>query len=452
MNRKIIKQLIDWFQQSDRKPLVIRGARQVGKTWVVRRLAEELNLDLLELNLERDPDLKTLFKNNDPQKTLLQLESYFNKTIEPARSLLFLDEIQAAPELLSKLRWFAEEKPELAIIATGSLLDFTLSEHEFSMPVGRINYMYLEPMSFEEFLLAQNQQKLREFLANFTLKEEMPEAIHNHLWQFLRDYIFVGGMPAAVNAWVKNQSFINVSEVQQNILQTYRDDFAKYAKRVPVERLDDVFKAIPYLLGKKFKYSSVNKDARTESLKKALDLLYKARVCHKVFSSSANGIPIGADVKENIFKVIFLDVGLVSSAMGLSFAEVNKPNGLKLVNEGGIAEQLVGQLLRTMAPHYIDLSLYYWVKEKSGSEAEIDYLIQNYAEIVPIEVKSGTTGTLRSLHAFMQAKGLKRALRLNADYPSIAKVKVKDHAGELIEYELISLPLYFTEQIYRFLV
>lgn len=450
MNRKIIIQLIAWCKQSDRKPLVIRGARQVGKTWVVRCLAEKLNLDLLELNFERDPNLKTLFKNNDPEKTLLQLGSYFNKDIEPTRSLLFLDEIQAAPDLLAKLRWFAEEKPELAIIATGSLLDFTLDDHEFSMPVGRISYMYLEPMSFEEFLLAQGQQKLCEFLSSFELKNEMSEAIHNHLWQFLRDYIFVGGMPAAINAWIQKKSFINVSEVQQNILQTYRDDFSKYAKKNSIARLDDVFKIVPYLLGKKFKYSSANKDARIESLKKALDLLCKARVCHKVVSSSANGIPIGADIKENIFKIVFLDVGLVSAAMGLSFAEVSKSDGLKLVNEGGIAEQLVGQLLRTITPYYIDPKLYYWVREKSGAESEIDYLIQYNAEIVPIEVKSGTTGTLRSLHTFMSAKGLRRAFRLNADYPSVIDVKVKDHTGALIKYELISLPLYFAEQIYRF--
>lgn len=142
MERKIIQQLGNWFHQEDRKPLVIRGARQVGKTWVVRYLAAKLKLDLLELNFERDPKLKTLFVDNDPQQTLLRLESFFNKNIHPQTTLLFLDEIQVVPELLSKLRWFAEEKPELAIIAAGSLLDFALDDHEFSMPVGRISYMY----------------------------------------------------------------------------------------------------------------------------------------------------------------------------------------------------------------------------------------------------------------------------------------------------------------------
>lgn len=451
MNRKIIVNLCEWFKREDRKPLIIRGARQVGKTWLVRHLASKLNLDLLQLNFERDSKLKAPFKDNDPEKTILQLESFFNKDIEPKQTLLFLDEIQAAPELLSKLRWFAEEKPELAIIATGSLLDFALEDHKFSMPVGRINYMYLEPMSFEEFLLAQNQNKLHEFLSNFELKDKIPEIIHDRLWQFLREYIFIGGMPSAVNSWVQNKSFTKVNEVHQNILATYRDDFSKYAKRISVERLDDIFRAVPRLLGKKFKYSLINRNIRFESLKNALNLLCKARICHKVFSCFANGIPIDADIKENIFKVIFLDIGLVSAAMGLSISEMNKFSELRLTNEGGISEQLTGQLLRTIVPNYMDPKLHYWVREKAGTESEIDYLIQHNNKIIPIEVKSGTTGTLRSLHTFMKAKGLKKAIRLNSDYPSITNVKVKNHIGELIEYELISLPLYLTEQIHRFI-
>ncbi|MBN1684233.1 MAG: ATP-binding protein [Gammaproteobacteria bacterium] len=451
MNRKILEKLKAWIRQSDRKPLIIRGARQVGKTWVVRNLAFQLKLDLLELNFERDFRLKTLFKDNDPEKILIRLESYLNREIIPEKALLFLDEIQAAPELLAKLRWFAEEKPELAVVATGSLLDFALNDHEFSMPVGRIQYMYLEPMSFEEFLLAKGQNQLHKFLSRYDLSEEIPEAIHERLWQFLREYLLVGGMPAAVDSWVKNQSLLQINEIHQNILATYRDDFSKYAKRIPVERLDEILRAIPLLIGKKFKYSFVNKDIRFEPLKKALNLLCKARICHKVWSCSANGIPLNAEIKENIFKVIFLDVGLVSAAMGLSFSDQSIVDTIKLVNEGGIAEQLVGQLLRVIQPYYVDPRLHYWVSEKKSSEAEIDYLIQKDTQIIPVEVKAGKTGTLRSLRTFIKQKGLKKAIRLNADYPNVTEVKVKDNLGDLIEYQLISLPLYLTEQIYRFL-
>jgi uncharacterized protein len=380
----------------------------------------------------------------------LQLEALFNKAIDTKKTLLFLDEIQAAPELLAKLRWFAEEKPELAIIATGSLLDFALEEHEFSMPVGRINYMYLEPMSFEEFLLAEKQNKLCEFLENFTLESEMPDAIHERLWQFLKDYIFIGGMPAAVNNWVGKKSVIEINEIHQNILQTYKDDFSKYAKLVSTELLEDIFQGIPKLLGKKFKYTAINKDIRTQSLKKALSLLCKARVCHKVLNTSANGIPLGGAVRENIFKVIFLDVGLTTAEMGLSLINIDSFNDLHLFNEGGIIEQLVGQLFRSIVPYYVDPRLYYWLREKTGSEAEVDYLLQYNMQIIPVEVKAGTTGKLRSLHTFMKIKNLKKAVRINAGKPSVTEVKVKNHAGELIEYQLVSLPLYLTEQIYRF--
>lgn len=451
MERKITKNLLNWFHQDNRKPLLIKGARQVGKTWVVRNLAKKLNLEILELNFERNFKLKTLFADNDPQKTILQLETLFNKTIHVEKTLLFLDEIQAAPELLAKLRWFAEEKPELAVIATGSLLDFALEEHEFSMPVGRINYMHLEPMSFAEFLLAEEQEKLYEFLENFTLESEIPDAIHERLWQFLKYYILVGGMPAAVNNWIEKKSFIEINEIQQNILQTYKDDFSKYAKRVSNELLEDIFQGIPKLLGKKFKYTTINKDIRAQSLKKALLLLCKARVCHKVMNTSANGIPLGGEIRENIFKVIFLDVGLATAEMGLSLLNIDSLNDLHLINEGGITEQVVGQLLRSITPYYVDPQLYYWLREKTGSEAEVDYLLQYNMQIIPVEVKAGTTGKLRSLHAFMNAKKLKKAVRINADKPSLTEVKVRNHAGELVEYQLLSLPLYLVEQIYRFL-
>ncbi|MCL5260594.1 MAG: ATP-binding protein [Gammaproteobacteria bacterium] len=438
-----------WFKDQNRKPLVIRGSRQVGKTWLVRSLATQLKLDLFELNFERNPKIKALFSDNDPEQTILQLESFFNRSINSKKALLFLDEIQAAPELLAKLRWFAEEKPELAVIATGSLLDFTLADHEFSMPVGRISYMYIEPMSFEEFLLALNQNKLCEYLSNFTLQDKIPEIIHDRLLQFLREYILVGGMPSAVEIWMQKKSFFAVSEIHNGILQTFRDDFAKYAKKIAFDRLDDIFRSIPNLLGKKFKYSLVNKEVRSEVLKKALNLLCKARVCHKVFSCSGNGVPLAADIKEDIFKVIFLDVGLVSSALGLSITTENIFTRFKLINEGSITEQLVGQLLRTVSPYYIDPKLYYWVREKSGSAAEIDYLMQYNTKVIPIEVKAGTTGTLRSLHGFMQKTKLQTAIRLNADFPSVTEVKLKDFANRPIEYTLFSLPFYLTEQINR---
>jgi len=442
MERKIVNDLCNWYKSSTRKPLVIRGARQVGKTWVARHLSQQLNLKLLELNFERNPNVVSLFEDNDPAKVLLQLEAFFGHTIIPQEALLFLDEIQVAPEILAKLRWFAEEMPDLSVIATGSLLDFVISDYELSMPVGRIQYLHLEPMSFEEFLLARGEDKLCDFLAQYQLQNAVAEAVHEKLLQLLREYIFIGGLPAAVNNWVQNQSFLSVNEVHQNLLTTYRDDFSKYAKRLAHARLQEVFQAVPRQLGKKFKYSAINQDVQSSTLKNALSLMCQARLCHKVYASAGDGIPLAAGIKEKIFKVILLDVGLATAAMGMTLTERVKFSELHLLNEGGIAEQLVGQLLRVIVPYFLEPKLYYWLRDKVGAEAEVDYLMQHEARIIPIEVKAGSTGTLRSLHAFMRLRNLKQAVRVNADYPSVVQVD---------NYQLISVPAYLLEQVPRLL-
>ncbi len=195
MKRNALILLLDWLIQPSRKPLVLRGARQVGKTYLVRELARVKQLQLIELNFEKNPEHKSLFASNDVKKILLSLETLQNKVIDIHTSLLFLDEVQAAPELLAKLRWFSEELPELAVIATGSLLDFILNEHDFSMPVGRISYFHLEPLSFEEFLIATERHKTVEYLESYRLGDEIPQALHEQLLSYLRDYFLIGGLP-----------------------------------------------------------------------------------------------------------------------------------------------------------------------------------------------------------------------------------------------------------------
>jgi predicted AAA+ superfamily ATPase len=450
LNRKITTYLLNWLTSTDRKPLIIRGARQVGKTWLVRDLAAKTDRQLLELNFERDSTLKILFNNNDPKKILIALETFFNlPTLDPQKTLLFLDEIQAAPELLAKLRWFYEELPSLPIIAAGSLLDFTLENHQFSMPVGRISYAYLEPMSFKEFLLAINQNKLFDFLTNYQLGEEIPLPIHELLWSFLREYIVVGGLPAAVQQWIEYRSFVKVSEIQQNLLTTYRDDFAKYAKKIPNELLNETFKMVPKLLATKFTYKNVNREVRSELIKKALNLLCKAKVCHKVHACSANAVPLDAEIHEKIFKVIFLDVGLACASLKLNVHDLLTTKEWRSNIEGEIAEQLVGQLLQTIEPEFMEPNLYYWVREEPGSQAEVDYIIQQQGKLVPIEVKAGSSGSLRSLHIFMNSKKLDFAVRFNSEQPNITQVTQKNYRSELVQYKLLSLPLYMVEELPR---
>lgn len=450
MQRTCMRFLQDWLISTSRKPLVIRGARQVGKTWAVRELARLNSKTLIEINFEKNPHLVSLFATNDPQRILLNI-SAISRNINPEETILFLDEIQAAPELLATLRWFAEDMPELAVIATGSLLEFVLEKHTFSMPVGRIQYMYLEPLSFEEFLLAKNKSGLLHYIKEYQLAMPIPLAIHEELISIVKEYIIIGGMPEAVLSWITKNSLMDVNQVHNNLIATYKDDFNKYNGRLPAERLHEVIAATPFFLGEKFIYSKVNPDVQSASIKQALDLLCKARVCHKVFCSAGNGIPLAAELHKRYLKALFLDVGLCSALLGITFDQLSSAKNIHLINIGGISEQLTGQILRTITPLYIEPALYYWQRNEKDSNAEVDYLVQHKNFVVPLEVKAGSTGSLKSLHLFMQLKHLSRAVRVNTDMPSTMLVKTKDHLGNPIEYELISIPYYLLGELHRIL-
>lgn len=449
MKRDHTTSLVNWLNSSNRKPLVIRGARQVGKTWLIRDLANLQQRQLIELNFERRPELVSLFSSNDPKEIVINIAASTGSKIDPTKAVLFLDEIQAAPHLLEKLRWFAEEMPELPVVAAGSLLDFTLAQHEFSMPVGRIGYMYLEPLSFEEFLDAVGEHELRTYLQNYDWTINIPAAIHSQLIQLVKEYLIIGGMPAAVSTWATEKAPDSVNKIHFDLLTTYRDDFAKYSGRLSIGRLEDVLNSVPRQLGKKFVYREANSEVSSTPLKQALNLLAQARICHQVVASSANGLPLGAEADEKFLKVIMLDCGLCCASLGLSLHHLRSVSEISMINSGGMAEQLVGQLLRTITPSYIPPSLFYWQRRKKGAKAEIDYVIQHENQVIPLEVKAGTTGTLKSLHQFMKEKKKTIAVRVNSDFPTIGPVSVKDALGSAIEYNLLSIPFYLVEQLDR---
>ncbi len=451
MQRAISTALSQWYQMQERKPLVLRGARQVGKTWIARELARQHDLQLIELNFEKKPEYSELFNSNDPQEIIRHIAVTQTKEIHCEKALLFLDEIQVAPELLSKLRWFAESLPELAVIAASSLLEFVLADHTFSMPVGRIQYMYLEPMSFVEFLQADGMESLVNYMILFQWQSKIPEAVHQQLMQAFKYYMLVGGLPAAVSIWKDTHDLMQVNRIHHDLLATYRDDFSKYAGRLETHYLNDILTKSPLMLGRKFKYSHIDSDNKIRPIKKALQLLTKSRLCHLVYVTDGNGVPLAAEVKLKTFKVIMLDVGCACALLGLDLQNIATATDLKLVNQGGISEQVVGQLLRTINPFYIEPALYYWVRDKKGSAAEIDYLIQYRNEIVPIEVKSGSTGSLKSLHLFMASKKANYAVRVNADLPSVNRVNNTIHDGEKVNYILLSIPFYLLSDLHRLL-
>ncbi|MBI3535926.1 MAG: ATP-binding protein [Deltaproteobacteria bacterium] len=452
MDRFIQNDLVEWSKNPNRKPLVIRGARQVGKSFIVRWLGKTHFSDFIELNLEESPEIEDLFQHNNPKKTLQLLEAYFGRRLTPEKTLIFLDEIQAAPKLFAKLRFFYESLPNLAVIAAGSLLDLLLAEHEFSMPVGRIEYKHLGPVSFEEYLLARSESGLIEFLRQYVIsKNTIPEPIHKKLLNLVREFQIIGGMPEAVMRYIQTQSFLEADQIKQSILSTYKDDFNKYRKRIDIQVLNKVFLAIPRMIGKKFKYTEIDSYEHSRQLSKSLQLLCQARVGIKARRTFGNGLPLGAEADNRNFKVLFLDVGLVSSATGLRIFELpDNPKHL-IVNRGPVCEQFIGQHLLYLQPSYVDPELYYWERIEKSASAEVDYVIVQGPQVVPVEVKAGKTGTLKSLHFFMASKKFPIAVRFNADQPSVCRVNASSLSIPAHSYELVSLPLYLVQQLPRIL-
>jgi uncharacterized protein len=451
VERDVLKDLDDWYDRENRKPLIIRGARQVGKTWLVREFAKRRFKNWIEINFDQNPEKVSLFASRDVEQVIRLLSVDMDAGVIPGETLLFLDEIQSAPEVIPLLRYFYEKMPQLHVIAAGSLLEFVLSEHTFSMPVGRIEYLFMGPMSFSEFLTANGNQTLREFLAGYRLDDPLPQSIHQQLLNLLKIYCTVGGMPAAVRAYAGNGDLRLVAREQSFILQTYRDDFAKYGSRVDTRRLGTVFDAIPRLVGQKLKYVNIDRNERAKPLADSVELLEKARVIYCVTHSAGNGIPLGAEKNSKDRKPLFLDVGLLCCALGLKAAELHSVNDLILVNSGAVAEQFAGQQLLYAGERYAEPELYYWNREQRSSSSEVDYLVARGTQVLPVEIKAGKVGSLKSLHVFAAEKGAPRAVRFNTDQPSRCKVSSVVASKPSHPFELISLPLYLIGELDRLL-
>lgn len=446
MKRSAATFLDKWIEDSNRKPLVLRGARQVGKTWLVRDLAQRHGRILVELNMERRPELADHFRSNDPRRAVSDLSADLGIPVSPETCLLFIDEVQATPHLLAFLRWFYEDMPEMPVVAAGSLLDFALLEHEFSMPVGRISYCYLEPVSFYEYLDASGNELLKTALIAAGETLELNPRLHQRALELFSEYCLVGGLPEVVSDWIEKRDDVRRLQLQRDLIATYRDDFSKYRGRVPAALLRGVMDAIPRQLGGRFVYSHADVEAKHRDLKQALELLRLARVCHRVDHTAANGLPLGAETNPGLFKVILVDVGLAAVQLGLSRLDLRDLNAVVWANKGGIAEQFVGQHLRCLSQACEDPRLFYWQRIE-GRQGEIDYIIQHGSHVIPVEVKVGKAGAMKSLHAFMHGKQLGCALRLDVNPPSFQEVDVQTTTGDPVQYRLLSLPLYMVESI-----
>ena len=423
----------------------------MGKTYLVEAFGKEHLPSLLTVNLEQKEDLHSLFNRMEATRIVQELSLYFNQPIEPGSTLLFLDEIQACPKAIACLRYFHEEIPDLHVIAAGSLLDFALREFRHSMPVGRIEYLHLYPMSFQEFLMAMGEDAVAGHLDAYHVGDEIGDAVHRKLRDLLRTYYFVGGMPSAVAEYVERHDLLEVQRALAFIASTLQDDFAKYGTRAQQRNMRHVLRYVPRNIGRKLRYVNISREVRSADLRTALDLLELSRIVALVRHTSGNGIPLGAEASESHFKPLLMDIGLCNNLCGLSLPDASE---LLTVQEGGLAEQFVGQELRASGPAFQEHPLFYWHREEKNANAEVDYLRAHEDQVVPVEVRAGSSGSLKSLHMFLAEKKRGVATRLNMDKPSIgsfsAAIGGKDGTRDMT-YTLLSLPLYLAGQLDRLL-
>ncbi|MCF8386386.1 MAG: AAA family ATPase [Bacteroidales bacterium] len=427
MYRLFIKQLEDWKGSTNRKPLIVIGARQVGKTFIIKQFGEKnFKGKVHALDFEKHPDLHSVFDNNlDPQRIVSELEVIFNDSIELGKDLLFMDEIQALPKALMSLRYFYENMPDLHVIAAGSLLDFAIKD--ISFPVGRVNIKSMHPMNFYEFLLAIGSDKLAEKIVS--KPEKLPDSIHKVLLDKLRQFLYIGGMPECVDVWSKTQSYNEVFQVQSDLLESYRQDFSKYTPYTDKQNLRSILSVIAKNIGHQLKYTRLSDEFSGPTNKKAFELLQLARVIHKIKSSSPGSLPFEASASERRFKAILVDIGLMRALNEIPASiEFKKKNILSMYN-GAMAEQFVGQEFLSLGMS----NLYCWIRNVKSSSAEVDYLINKKNSIVPIEIKGGSAGKLRSLHLLLK------------EYPSIKQACVFSEApfGKIPEQKITFLPLYY---------
>lgn len=403
MKRDIEQELLAWKNSVIKSPILLRGARQVGKSWIVEKFGSDHFENIAVVNFEQRPEASVCFETLIPQKIISSIELVMNVRIQPGKTLLFLDEIQECSKAIVSLRYFKEQMPDLHIIGAGSLLEFVINEEEFRMPVGRVQFLYLRPLSFYEFLSAFDRKNLYEHLTAITIHDPPQKVVHDELLKLMREYVALGGMPAVISAYLQTKSLTVIQNIQSDILSTYRRDFGKYAKKTKHDYLNLLFEKAPGLVGEWFKYSKVDQEAHSRDIKTALKQLCQAGLLYEVHHTSAVGLPLISTQNEKKFKILFLDVGLVKRACYLDTALVFQEN-IMLINRGMLTEQFVGQELLAYSDCKDIGHLFFWIREKKSSSAQVDFVINVDSRIIPVEVKSGEGGKLKSLKIFMEEK------------------------------------------------
>ncbi|MCH5308390.1 MAG: ATP-binding protein [Prevotella sp.] len=446
IERAIDTLLLEWKNSSSLKPLLLRGARQVGKSRAVQHLGEAFDY-FIEVNFEKRPEVKDMFeKVHDVHELANNLGMLYNKPVEAGKTLLFLDEIQSSPDAIKSLWAFKEDYPDLHVVAAGSLLEFTLKEIP-SFGVGRIRSLFVYPFSFDEFLMAEGKSSWIKAKQTADGDNPLPVALHDDLVQHYRTFLMVGGMPASVAAWVESHDYRQCQTELDDIQLTYYDDFAKYAKRIDPTLLRNTLQSVILQIGSKFMYSRVEGTYRAEEVKKALGLLCDAGIIKRVSHTAANGLPLGAETNEKFRKYIYLDSGLLLRILDMDLGSARQLTELiltgtaeDLVNKGGLTEMVLGwEMIKYNNPRS-QHDLYYWENTAEGTRSEVDYIIARDLKVLPIECKAGVSGKMKSLHLFMRQKHLTNAIRCSLENFALLENHDRQQADSVRRIQVI--PLY----------
>lgn len=444
--RIIDKYLKEWAERLERKPVLLRGARQVGKSTAVRNLGKSFE-NFVEINFERQPEYKALFVGDlVVDRIVAQISAICGQKLIPGKTLLFLDEIQQCREAIMALRFFKEEMPGLHVIAAGSLLEFALEELP-TFGVGRIHSMFMYPMTFDEFLLANGRELLIEARNNADPENPLPTPLHEKLVELLRTYMLIGGMPEVVGKWVNTHDYLQCQELQDDILIGYEDDFPKYKKKVDPKLLRMTLRSVASQVTQKFSYSVVGGGYRVDEVKKALEMLILAGICVPITRTDANGLPLGSGADNSYRKILICDSGIMLRILNMTLGDISDitkeiltESASNLVNKGPLAEMIAGLEMERYSVPNIRKEIYYWVRQAKNSQAEIDYVDSIGREIIPIEVKAGQKGGMKSLWIFMREKKLYKAIRCSLE--NFGEFKYVDEEQDNSIRNVVICPLY----------